>query len=85
MAQVVYDVSEAIWEVMSSIYMAPPTENDWRQIEHQFSTRWNCLNCIGALDGKHIMMRAPPNSSSMFYNSKGFFYIILMALVDSNY
>ena len=85
MAQVVYDVSEAIWEVMSPIYMAPPTENDWKQIEHRFSTRWNFPNCIGVLDGKHIMMRAPPNSSSMFYNYKGFFSIILMALVDADY
>ena len=84
-AQVVYDVSEAIWEVMSPIYMAPPTEDDWWQIEHQFCTRWNFPNCIGALDGKHIMMRAPPNSSSMFYNYKGFFSIILMALVDADY
>ena len=84
-AQVVYDVSEAIWEVMSPIYMAPPTENDWWQIEHRFSTRWNFPNCIGVLDGKHIMMRAPPNSSSMFYNYKGYFSIILMALVDADY
>ena len=84
-AQLVYDVSEAIWQVMSPIYMAPPTENDWRQIEHRFSTRWNFPNCIGALDGKHIMMRAPPNSSSMFYNYKGYFSIILMALVDADY
>ena len=82
--QVVYDVSEAIWEVMSPIYMAPPTENDWRQIEHRFSTRWNFPNCIGALDGKHIMMRTSPNSSSMFYNYKGYFSIILMALVDAD-
>ena len=35
MAKVVYDVSEAIWEVMRPIYIAPPTENDWRQIEHR--------------------------------------------------
>ena len=84
-AQLVYDVCEAIWEVMCPIYMAPPTENDWRQIEHQFSTRWNFPKCIGVLDGKHIMIRAPPNSSSMFYNYKGFFSIILMALVDADY
>ena len=55
-AQVVYDVSEAIWEVMSPIYMALPTENDWQQIEHRFSTRWNFPNCIGALDGKHRLL-----------------------------
>ena len=83
--QAIYNVSEAIWAVMSPIYMAPPIENDWRQIKHQFSTRWNFPNCIGVLDRKHIIMRAPPNSSSMFYNYKCYFSIISMTLVDVDY
>ena len=42
-------------------------------------------NCIGVLNGKHIMMRCPPNSNSLFCNYKGFFSIVLMALVDADY
>ena len=83
--QAVYEVCDTIWNTLHPIYMAPLTVNDWRQIEHWFSTRWNFTNCIGALDRKHIMMRSPPNSSSMFHNYKGFFSIILMALVNADY
>ena len=61
------------------------TEDDWKQIEYRFNQKWNFPNCLGALDGKHIMMQAPPNSNSLFYNYKGYFSIVLMALVDADY
>ena len=83
-SQAVYDVCDAIWEVMHPVYMKPPTKEDWKQIEHLFQTRWNFPNCIGSIDGKHVMMRAPPNSNSLFFNCKNLFSIILMALVDAD-
>ena len=63
----------------------PPSEEDWKQIEHRFNIKWNFPNCIGSLNGKHIMIRCPPNSHSLFYNYKGFFSIVLMALFDADY
>ena len=72
--QIVYKVCDSIYEVLQPIYMSPPSEEDWKQIEHRFNTKWNFPNCIGSLDGKHIMMRCPPNSHSLYYNYKGFFF-----------
>ena len=36
------------------------------------------------MDGKHIVLQAA-NSGSMFYNYKGTFSVVLMALVDTDY
>lgn len=48
-------------------------------------TKWNYPNCILAIDGKHVRVRSPSNTGSLFYNYKDYFSIVLLAIVDANY
>ena len=76
----------AIWNSLNEQYLRPPkTADDWKCISQGFNEIWNLPHCIGAIDGKHIAIKAPLNSGSLYYNYKGFFSMILMAICDARY
>lgn len=63
----------------------PRSESEWRKISQQFNQRWNFPHCIGAMDGKHIVIKPPPNSGSYYFNYKHSFSIVLLAVIDADY
>ena len=78
-------VIEAIIEEFSSEIALPDTPDRWIDLSKDFERQWNLPHCIGALDGKHIAIRKPTGTGTLYYNYKKYFSIVLLALVDANY
>ena len=86
MSVVVREVCQAIIdEYMDEVMTCPSTPEEWQPIADLFLERWNLPHTVGALDGKHVAVRCPASSGSVYFNYKGFYSIVLMALVDADY
>ena len=85
--RMIFECCEAIWLVLlDKGYMKVPSEpNEWMSISEKFKEHWNFPNCVGAIDGKHVIMQAPARSGSMFFNYKKTHSIVLMGVCDSQY
>uniref|UniRef100_A0A8C5BN49 DDE Tnp4 domain-containing protein n=1 Tax=Gadus morhua TaxID=8049 RepID=A0A8C5BN49_GADMO len=82
---IVEEMCSAIWDALQGEFMAFPSRGQWQDIAEEFWRQWQFPLCVGAIDGKHVRLRAPARSGSDYYNNKGFFSIALMAAADANY
>nr|CAI5819401.1 unnamed protein product [Callosobruchus analis] len=84
-SDIVHEVCQAIITELSEEIKMPQTVEEWTNLSNEYNNKWNFPNCIGALDGKHVILSSPIHSGSEFINYKGTFSIVMMALVDAEY
>ena len=84
-SNIVLQVSKAIISNMGNYISLPQDENAWLKIASEFEDQWNFPNAIGAVDGKHIVIKPPPGAGSNYYNYKHTHSVVLMAIAGPNY
>lgn len=78
-------VYEVLWNSLQAEFLPSPTTTMWKKIADRFYENCYFPNCVGAIEGKHVALKAPYNCGSEYYNYKGFHSIVLLASVDADY
>nr|XP_039250079.1 putative nuclease HARBI1 [Styela clava] len=84
-SRIIPETCAAIWDSLQPVFMAVPSENQWKIIANDFKQLWQFPNCVGSIDGKHVVIQAPANSGSSFFNYKKTFSLVLLAVSDAKY
>ena len=83
-SKIIKETASAIWEALKEVYLKPPQEiADQKAISKEFKNLWNFPYCIGAIDGKHVVIECHKLSGTQYFNYKGFFSEVLLAIYDA--
>ncbi|XP_040069116.1 putative nuclease HARBI1 [Ixodes scapularis] len=82
---IIHSTCAAIYDVLKGdMLVAPNCEQAWLDLAQHFNNRWQFPNCVGGIDGKHVVIVRPAKSGTLYYNYKKTYSVILFALVDAD-
>ena len=79
---IVIETSHTIASRLLPQYVQIPQGERLKEIVEGFETYWGFPQAAGAIDGTHIPIIRPDESASDYYNRKGYYSIIMQAMVD---
>ena len=71
-----------LWQNCSSKF---PDGDDRKEVVEGFKSTWGMVQCVGSIDGCHVPIMPPSSNHTDYYNSKGWYSMILQAVVDYKY
>ena len=80
--ETVIETCNAIATHLLSQYVYIPQGRKLKEIIEGFETYWGFPQAAGAIDGSHIPILRPDESASDYYNRKGYYSVIMQAMVD---
>ncbi|CAG2195659.1 unnamed protein product [Mytilus edulis] len=74
-----------IRQVLTKTFIKFPRNQAADDVVSGFANLLGFTQTVGAIDGTHIPIIAPSENSSDFYNRKGYYSIIMQAVIDHSY
>lgn len=66
-SKIISETCQYIWDVLAEIVFPEPTEQLWYQKACDYEDLWNFPNCIGSINGKHIVLQVFMNLLKIIY------------------
>ncbi|XP_018304028.1 putative nuclease HARBI1, partial [Mycetomoellerius zeteki] len=83
---IISETCAVLWKTLCPLVLSSTVNTEeWLHIAKTFSDTWNFPHCIGAIDGKHVVIQCPNNCESMYYNYKNSHSLVLLAICDADY
>ena len=80
--KIIVETNHAISTHLLPQYVKIPDGDKLKDIVKGFETCWGFPQAAGAIDGSHIPIIRPDESASDYYNRKGYYSVIMQAMVD---
>ena len=82
---IVHDTCKVIVDVLLKAYIHFPQGVELSEVVEGFKEKWGMIQCAGSIDGCHIPITPPAMNHTDYYNRKGWYSMLLQAVVDHNY
>lgn len=56
-SDIIAETCDALWNCLKDEVFLEPNEENWKKVANEFEQKWNFKNCIGAIDGKHVIIQ----------------------------
>ena len=80
--EVVHETCKAIVDHLLPKYICFPSIEQQQQYIDNFESKWGVPQCLGAIDGSHIPISPPALCHTDYYNRKGWYSVLVQAVVD---
>ena len=82
---IVHDTCRVIVSTLQKLFIKFPAGDERKEVVNWFKATWGMIQCVGSIDGCHIPVMPPASNHTDYYNRKGWYSIILQAVVDHKY
>lgn len=56
-SNIIMETCNVLWNILMFIVLKVPTYNDWKSIAENFERKCHFPHCLGAVDGKHVIVQ----------------------------